>query len=257
MAQDERNHNLKSNDGVPERPEAGTRIQTDQKLASELSEEVTDAVRSAVTRVMADQESSTRPSLPDFDLSTLAAQSDAEKKTDAKYPRWPAGLLVFLILASGASYWGYYNSETVLRLLEQSSKEEAQGESPTMAARPAPPTKDEPLSSEESKRAENTLPVTALVALAEGHMKAGRIKTGRSLLRPRVEAGSAEAAFAMAKSYDPNYLSTISNADEQPDAEKAEYWYREWHKKAVEQGLVSKTMNIDRLIRSLVAPSSP
>jgi hypothetical protein len=62
---------------------------------------------------------------------------------------------------------------------------------------------------------------SALQQMANGRVQAAR----RQLVRIASE-GSADAAWSLARSYDPNYLGTIPSADAAADVEEATRWFR-------------------------------
>jgi hypothetical protein len=90
---------------------------------------------------------------------------------------------------------------------------------------------------------------SALQQMANGRVQAAR----RHLVRIASE-GSADAAWSLARSYDPNYLGTIPSADAAVDAEEATHWYQTWHTLAVKEGLVADSISLERIIRSMRQP---
>jgi hypothetical protein len=82
-------------------------------------------------------------------------------------------------------------------------------------------------------------------------MAAGKIQAARAQLLSLAPEDSPDAAWALARSYDPNFLSTVASPDAGPDVEKAALWYRTWYAVAVKQGLVADTVSLDRIIRSM------
>ena len=63
--------------------------------------------------------------------------------------------------------------------------------------------------------------------------------------------GSPDVAWALARSYDPNYLGSIPATDAGPDIEQATRWYRTWYAAAVKQGLVADSVSLERIIGSM------
>ena len=90
---------------------------------------------------------------------------------------------------------------------------------------------------------------SALQQMANGRVQAAR----RQLLRIASE-GSADAAWSLARSYDPNYLATIPSPDAAADVEEATRWYQTWHTLAVNEGLVADSISLERIIRSMRQP---
>jgi hypothetical protein len=86
---------------------------------------------------------------------------------------------------------------------------------------------------------------------ALGLLSAGRVQAARKQLLALASEDSAEVAWALARSYDPNFLGTIPGADAAPDVPEATRWYRAWHAAAVKQGLVTHNMPLERIIGSM------
>lgn len=268
----------------------GSSAGSDAAVISELSDEVTNAVRSAVTRVMAQQNVEPKVKLPDFSLEELSgkkgdaghappydngAQSSATVAHAGGRNKYRVAFLSGLFFFASLGLIGIWTFNPTKRVDDAAVDQmtgslkapgavediaapgdEAKRQSTIDVKREAPAL-SKPDSEEPARNTDKKQSVPQILALADVHMRAGRILEARRLLRPAAEEASAEAAFALAKSYDENYLSAVENADASGDAGKAEHWYRIWHKRAVEQGLVSKTVNVDRLIRSLLEASRP
>jgi hypothetical protein len=92
----------------------------------------------------------------------------------------------------------------------------------------------------------------AVVQSALQQMASGRVQAARTEL-VRTEA-SADVAWALARSYDPNFLSTIQTADAAPNVVQATRWYLTWHTLAVKEGLVADSVSVERIIRSIQKP---
>jgi hypothetical protein len=91
----------------------------------------------------------------------------------------------------------------------------------------------------------------ALLRHALLNMSSGRVQAARSELLGIDPEGSADVAWALARSYDPNFLSTLARADAAPDIAEATRWYRTWYALAVKEGLVADTVSPERIIRSM------
>ena len=78
-------------------------------------------------------------------------------------------------------------------------------------------------------------------------MRRGKIKKARALYNRAKEGGAPEAALALGRSYDPNYIARIKNADEVADSARALELYRE----ALSGGLAAAQIKIDRLLKSI------
>lgn len=93
--------------------------------------------------------------------------------------------------------------------------------------------------------------LVSALPVASDLMASGRVLAARDVLLRVAQAGSADVAWALARSYDPNYLVTIRAADARPDVAEATRWYRTWYDIAVKQGLVADSVSLDRIIRSM------
>ena len=80
---------------------------------------------------------------------------------------------------------------------------------------------------------------------------AGHIRAGRAELLGVMHEGSADVAWALARSYDPNFLGSVTAADAPPDIVEATRWYRRWYGIAVKQGLVTDSVSLERIINSM------
>jgi hypothetical protein len=95
-----------------------------------------------------------------------------------------------------------------------------------------------------------TPPRPALEA-AIGLLGAGRVQAARRQLLAIASDEAADVAWALARSYDPNFLGTLPNADAEPNVGEAARWYRAWHIAAVKQGLVTHGVSLERIIGSM------
>lgn len=86
---------------------------------------------------------------------------------------------------------------------------------------------------------------------ALGHLTSGRVLAARRELLALVSEDAADVAWALARSYDPNFLGTIPAADAGPDVAQATRWYRAWYAAAVKQGLVADSVSLERIIGSM------
>jgi len=99
-------------------------------------------------------------------------------------------------------------------------------------------------------RARAALDKQALEA-ALGLMTNGRVRAARQQLLAIAVDGSPDVAWALARSYDPNFLGTLPAADAGPDIEEATRWYRAWYAAAVKQGLVADSVSLERIVGSM------
>ena len=79
-------------------------------------------------------------------------------------------------------------------------------------------------------------------------MRRGDLRKARALYVRALAGNSPEAALALGRSYDPNYLVRIENANEIADSGRALDLYR----KALGGGLEAAQIKIDRLVKSMV-----
>jgi hypothetical protein len=93
--------------------------------------------------------------------------------------------------------------------------------------------------------------VSPAVEAAQALMSAGRVQAARQQLLAMVSDGSPNVPWALARSYDPNYLETIEGADAGPDVVEATRWYRAWHAAAVKQGMITDSVSLEKIIRSM------
>jgi hypothetical protein len=91
----------------------------------------------------------------------------------------------------------------------------------------------------------------AALQAASALMTSGQVQAARIELLRAAQEGSADVAWALARSYDPNVLGAIAAADARPDVAEATRWYRTWYDIAVKQGLVADSVSVERIIRSM------
>jgi hypothetical protein len=94
-------------------------------------------------------------------------------------------------------------------------------------------------------------PPRAATEDAQGLLAGGHVQAARKQLLGAVSEGTAEVAWMLARSYDPNFLAAIPAADAAPDIEQATRWYRAWYAAAVSQGLVPNSVSVERIIGSM------
>jgi hypothetical protein len=89
------------------------------------------------------------------------------------------------------------------------------------------------------------------ISYAQRLIDEGKVVAGRSLLLDGLAERGADAALILARSYDPNSLRLIPNADALPDLNEAERWYRRWHEIAAADGLALDPHRLDRIIKAM------
>jgi hypothetical protein len=97
----------------------------------------------------------------------------------------------------------------------------------------------------------STQQVSKALQVASNLMASGQVRAARDVLLRVTKEESADVAWALARTYDPNFLVTIRATDAAPDVAEATRWYRTWFDIAVKQGLVADSVSLDRIIRSM------
>ncbi len=92
--------------------------------------------------------------------------------------------------------------------------------------------------------------VKAALAGARALMAKGKVRAAREQLLALANKGSPDAAWDLARSYDPNVL-VGQQADATPDVKEATRWYRAWYAAAVRDGLVADSVSLERIIGSM------
>jgi hypothetical protein len=94
-------------------------------------------------------------------------------------------------------------------------------------------------------------PSRAAIDAAQDLLSRGQVQAARKQLLQVASSETADVAWMLARSYDPNFLVTLPSADGGADVEQATRWYRIWHAAAVKQGLVPNSVSVDRIIGSM------
>jgi hypothetical protein len=79
----------------------------------------------------------------------------------------------------------------------------------------------------------------------------GQVQAARTVLLRAGPDQSADVAWALARSHDPNFLATLQSSDASADIGEATRWYRTWYGLAVKQGMVADSISLERIIRSM------
>jgi hypothetical protein len=85
---------------------------------------------------------------------------------------------------------------------------------------------------------------------ARALMAKGKVRAAREQLLVLANRGSLDAAWDLARSFDPNVLMGLP-ADASPDVKEATRWYRTWYTAAVREGLVADSVSLERIIGSM------
>lgn len=94
-------------------------------------------------------------------------------------------------------------------------------------------------------------PPSPAIANAKKMMDAGKVVAARGLLQQQSLASSRDAAWLLARSYDPHYLATVKSPDASGDKEKAAEWYRRWRDIGAQNGVPMDDVRLNRLIETL------
>jgi hypothetical protein len=120
---------------------------------------------------------------------------------------------------------------------------------PTETSQPVPQA--DAIDDRAASPAFTAVPANPDIANAQQLMDGGHIVAARErLLRPDL-AASQEGAWLLARSYDPNYLTTIQSPDASADKRQAEEWYRRWRDISVRNGMVMDDLRLRRIINSM------
>jgi hypothetical protein len=82
-------------------------------------------------------------------------------------------------------------------------------------------------------------------------MESGQIVAARKTLLQPALAASQDAAWLIARSFDPNYLATVQSADATGDKIRAEEWYRRWRDLGARNGAGMDDARLKRLIDAM------
>jgi hypothetical protein len=93
--------------------------------------------------------------------------------------------------------------------------------------------------------------VKAALESARAMMAKGQVRAAREQLLALAWKGSPDAAWDVARSYDPNVLATLPQPDATPDIPEASRWYRTWYDSAVKEGMVANSVSIERIIGAM------
>jgi hypothetical protein len=93
--------------------------------------------------------------------------------------------------------------------------------------------------------------VKAALEAARALMAKGQVRAAREQLLALAWKGSPDAAWDVARSYDPNVLSALPQPDAGPDIPEASRWYRTWYEAAVKEGMVANSVSIERIIGAM------
>ncbi|MFZ1106303.1 MAG: hypothetical protein WAN86_26150 [Hyphomicrobiaceae bacterium] len=97
----------------------------------------------------------------------------------------------------------------------------------------------------------NSEGVKAALEVGRALMAKGQVHAARQQLIALARDGSPDAAWDVARSYDPNVLATIPQPDAAPDTAEATRWYRAWYASAVKEGMVATSVSIERIIGAM------
>jgi hypothetical protein len=180
-------------------------------------------------------------------LQGLPAESEAESARPASSATAPVRPIVkpvtgAIVLASAVGLFG-----AAYMLVGGKRTEPAVAPSPPESTAPASASATPPPQDESAKAST----VKATLEGARALMSKGRVRAAREQLLALAEHGSPDAAWDLARSYDPNVLVALPAADAGADVKEATRWYRAWYAAAVQQGLVADSVSLERIIGSM------
>jgi hypothetical protein len=118
-----------------------------------------------------------------------------------------------------------------------------------------PPVKSSAAADNVAASPANTAPIdpriTQVIDNARQLMDAGHIVAARQMLLQPDLATSQDAAWLIARSFDPNYLATVQSADATADKAQAEEWYRRWRGIGARNGAGMDDARLKRLIDAM------
>lgn len=174
---------------------------------------------------------------------------DTESATD-KRPRVPRPLVVAVVAATIAAF-GAFGAYTLMSSHRPTLVVDRQP--PPVAVPERTATDLAPKVRPKTVDASNLDGPTAKLRLqaALDLLNEGRVSAARRQLLALASENAPEVSWALARSYDPNFLRTLTSPDAAPDIEEATRWYRTWHAAAVKQGLIAESVALDRIIGSM------
>jgi hypothetical protein len=156
-------------------------------------------------------------------------------------PRLASVATAAIIFVSAAGIFGAAYVFVGIKGPEKSVPPLPSGGTPPVTAGTTPPRADLP----------KAPAVKAALEGARALMSKGRVRAAREHLLALAEQGSPDAAWDLARSYDPSVLVALAAADAGPDIKEATRWYRAWYAAAVHEGLVADSVSLERIIGSM------
>jgi hypothetical protein len=190
-------------------------------------------------------------------LQGLPTEDEPDPLEAARFAR---GVRVLAVASIGITVVGIAGGAYLLTSFNQpvtstsGTKPAVTAEKPARAAPPASGPKEmPPLSPASRPTTADPSAVKPTLDMALDLMAKGRIRAARERLLALADGGlpTADVAWALARSYDPNHLVTLPAPDSAPDLKEATRWYRLWYGAAVRQGLVADSVSLERIIGSM------
>jgi hypothetical protein len=115
------------------------------------------------------------------------------------------------------------------------------------------PGSPEPISSRREPTDKQPAAGAPLILLnqAQQMMLNGDILGARATLMKSADSGPPDVALALARSYDPSFLRSLSNPNAAPDIEQATLWYQRWYRAALENGQITDALKLERILRAM------
>ncbi len=178
----------------------------------------------------------------------LRAKTQDGSSPAASIPRFATAALVAVPLLAVVAGAGIVVVLTGNRQPDAVVKTPPPDGSPQSAAAEDAPAQGRDQPTPNSEDASN---LSRTLQLASELMASGHVRAARAALLRITQNDSADVAWALARSYDPNHLATIAAPDAGPDITEATRWYRTWYDIAVKQGQVSDSVSLERVIRAM------
>jgi hypothetical protein len=178
-----------------------------------------------------------------------AAPSDHPNVTKRRLLQAAAAIAALLILFGGIARFMALNRQTAA--VARPPGDVVRPDSVAAAAGGATIRPVYPPAAAQTPLAPETQRSPAALQAASVLMTSGQVQAARTELLRVAQEGSADVAWALARSYDPNFLGAIAGTDASPDVVEATRWYRTWYDIAVKQGLVADSVSVERIIRSM------
>ena len=178
-----------------------------------------------------------------------AAPGDHPNVTKRRLLQAAGAIAALLVVSGGINRFMAFNRQTAS--VAQPPRDVVRPDAVTATAGGVTARPVDPSATPLTPPAPETQRSRAVLQAASALMTSGQVRAARTELLGVAQEGSADVAWALARSYDPNFLGAIAATDASPDVVEATRWYRTWYNIAVKQGLVADSVSVERIIRSM------